>query len=447
MTDPLKRTDGELLAEFAASGSEVAFADLVRRHGAMVYGVCFRIVGDHHEAQDVTQAVFATLAAKAATLYRDVSAGGWLHVVARRLAINVLKARQGRQRREEVAMQAHAQSVSPTAVQGLFRAELDTAIGALPERYRQPLVLFHLEGQSLAQTARQLGLGVSTTGTRLARARELLRRKLERRGMTIGTIGVLTAMLAAEARSAVFPEAVVAATVKAVVGGGASAISLKVAALTSDALRMLFVAKIEKAALVAAAGASLIGGGLLVAERAADRRPPVSPPAVSQPAPILPAPTQPIPIQPARPMVQGSVTPLPAAAVATAVPGTSPAARVPPSSPATPAGDYVDADKFAQADYVYRARLEEITGSSHDARGQVLPERTMRFKVREILKPPKQSQSFLLVVAPAAEAEAMPMSEMTLYATAEQRQEGEQSGGVLRLLGDSKETGTSHVGP
>lgn len=344
-------------------------------------------------------------------------------------------------------MQAHAQSVSPTAVQGLFRAELDTAIGALPERYRQPLVLFHLEGQSLAQTARQLGLGVSTTGTRLARARELLRRKLERRGMTIGTIGVLTAMLAAEARSAVFPEAVVAATVKAVVGGGASAISLKVAALTSDALRMLFVAKIEKAALVAAAGASLIGGGLLVAERAADRRPPVSPPAVSQPAPILPAPTQPIPIQPARPMVQGSVTPLPAAAVATAVPGTSPAARVPPSSPATPAGDYVDADKFAQADYVYRARLEEITGSSHDARGQVLPERTMRFKVREILKPPKQSQSFLLVVAPAAEAEAMPMSEMTLYATAEQRQEGEQSGGVLRLLGDSKETGTSHVGP
>lgn len=57
--------DGDLLKAFAETGDEAAFAAIVQRHGAMVQGVCLRILGDFHEAQDVAQAVFLALARKA----------------------------------------------------------------------------------------------------------------------------------------------------------------------------------------------------------------------------------------------------------------------------------------------------------------------------------------------------------------------------------------------
>lgn len=90
------RTDGELLAGFAQGGDERAFAVLVQRHGPMVHGVCLRVLGDHHEAQDVAQAVFLTLARKASSLRRDPSVGGWLHVVAWRLAVDARRSRVAR---------------------------------------------------------------------------------------------------------------------------------------------------------------------------------------------------------------------------------------------------------------------------------------------------------------------------------------------------------------
>ncbi len=113
---------------------------------------------DRHEAEDVAQAVFLTLAHKAASLRRDRSAGGWLHTVARRLAKDARNARFHRLAREEQAMREPSLRTGPEAEPGLLRELLDDAIGSLPERYRHPLVLFHLQGLSLDQTARQLRL-------------------------------------------------------------------------------------------------------------------------------------------------------------------------------------------------------------------------------------------------------------------------------------------------
>jgi len=76
MNGPDTRSDGELLTAFAGAGDQSAFAALVKRHGPMVHGVCSRVLGDHHEAQDVAQAVFLTLARKAASLRMDASVGG-----------------------------------------------------------------------------------------------------------------------------------------------------------------------------------------------------------------------------------------------------------------------------------------------------------------------------------------------------------------------------------
>jgi len=270
-----QKTDGELLTEFASTGSQSAFTELVQRRAGMVHGVCLRVLGDHHEAEDVTQAVFLTLARKAAALRKDPSVTGWLHHVAVCLARNARAARFSRQQREDKAMQETV-SHQPAAVdQQAFQAELDAAIDQLPDRYRRVLTLFHLQGCSLAETAQLLRLNPSTTGNRLARARELLRKKLVRRGVTVGSVGALTALLSAESGAAVLPATFVAATIKAATGG---AVSTTVAALTKGALHMLFIAKVKTVSLAAAACLVVAGSGVVAAKQLSSSRPEPPPP-------------------------------------------------------------------------------------------------------------------------------------------------------------------------
>jgi DNA-directed RNA polymerase specialized sigma24 family protein len=75
-------TDSQILTEFAQRRSERAFAEIVRRHGRMVHGVCLRILGRHDMAEEASQAVFLALARKAASVGRKADAGSWLHAVA-----------------------------------------------------------------------------------------------------------------------------------------------------------------------------------------------------------------------------------------------------------------------------------------------------------------------------------------------------------------------------
>ena len=80
-------TDCELLARFCRRGEETAFALLVQRHGPMVLGVCREILGNPHDAQDASQATFLILARKAGSIRNVDSLSGWLHGVARRVAL------------------------------------------------------------------------------------------------------------------------------------------------------------------------------------------------------------------------------------------------------------------------------------------------------------------------------------------------------------------------
>jgi RNA polymerase sigma factor (sigma-70 family) len=93
--------DHELLAEFAGTNSESAFATLVGRYVNLVYSTALRFTGNSHHAEEITQAVFIILSRKAGKLSPRVVLSGWLYQVARFTAANFLKGEIRRQHREQ----------------------------------------------------------------------------------------------------------------------------------------------------------------------------------------------------------------------------------------------------------------------------------------------------------------------------------------------------------
>src|SRR5579864_4906492 len=85
-TGPGELSDEQLLHQFSSVRDETAFETLVRRHGPMVQGVCRRILGDVHAAEDAFQAVFLVLVRKSASIRRPELLANWLYGVACRIA-------------------------------------------------------------------------------------------------------------------------------------------------------------------------------------------------------------------------------------------------------------------------------------------------------------------------------------------------------------------------
>ncbi len=187
--------DHALLARFADERDEPAFAELVRRHGPTVFGVCRRMLGHHQDAEDAAQAVFVVFARNATAIRRRQSVAAWLHGVAVRVC------RKMRSRRKPTPPLAVEPSAEPSWQDGL-RA-VDDALATLPESLRQPVVLCYLHGLTRDEAAVELGLNESTLRGRLDRGKERLRRELARRGfpLAVGLIaaGITTPRLSAAA--------------------------------------------------------------------------------------------------------------------------------------------------------------------------------------------------------------------------------------------------------
>jgi len=238
----------------------------------MTHGIAMRVLSSHHDAQDVTQAVFILLARDAKKLASSPSVAGWIHTVTRRLALNAHDSRGRRQRREQTAME-HATTTTTlnSAQEASCRRELDAAIARLPERYRQPLLLVHLEGAPMEEVAKRLSLHPDTLRTRLSRACGKLRELLGQRGVEIASVTVLSSFLTneLEASSAFSPE--LASTVLNGATGGASvsphvlALTAKGAISTSISLSPLLILMKTKATIVIATIVTLsaIGGAML----------------------------------------------------------------------------------------------------------------------------------------------------------------------------------------
>lgn len=279
--DTHRASDDALLSAFcdAAEDGERqrSFSALVERHGPMVLGACRRIAGNGTDAEDAAQAVFITLASKAPSLRSHPTIGGWLHRVARNIALRQREAARNRTRYE--GQQEARDMTSPPdgldeRLRGELRETLDHALDNLAERYRVPLVLHYLEGHSQEEVARLLKLKEGTLASLLSRGRELLREHLSRKGVTVGAL-VLVGMLTAEAKAATLPAAFTLATAKAAsavaagsfcTAAAAGTAAPHVIALTSKSVVSATLLKVAAAATIAVSTLSV--GALTVANYA-----------------------------------------------------------------------------------------------------------------------------------------------------------------------------------
>ncbi|MBN9521999.1 sigma-70 family RNA polymerase sigma factor [bacterium] len=260
---PDPRPDGALLGAFLTDRDEAAFAELVRRHGPLVLAACRRLLPDPTDAEDAFQAAFLVLVRRARRLTSSPALGPWLYRVAAWTARNVR--RRNARRLARTAPLPDAVPAPPTSL--VPALDLDAALLALPEKYRTPLVLCHLQGWSRRDAAARLGCPEGTLSALLARGLVKLRGRLG---------GYDPAAVLAVGLTAV-PPALSASTVTAATATRA-AVAPAVAELADGVLRMFWVQK----ATVAAAGLAVVfalgaGVGLSVREAPAVAQVPAAP--------------------------------------------------------------------------------------------------------------------------------------------------------------------------
>lgn len=196
-------SDRDLIRALSTDCADSAIAEILRRHGPMVMGVCRRVLSDHHESEDAFQATFIVLIRRRHSLLLRKSLGAWLHGVALRVATKA----------KAMSSQREVESVIPDEgplMQELDHAErfawseigqiLDEEIHRLPTKLRSAFVLCELEGRTHKDAAKEVGIPLGTFSSRVALAKEKLRRNLTRRGVTITSAG-LTAVLATQANA------------------------------------------------------------------------------------------------------------------------------------------------------------------------------------------------------------------------------------------------------
>jgi RNA polymerase sigma factor (sigma-70 family) len=249
-------SDAEALRCFAAQRDERAFALLLERHSRSVWAVCRHLLHHEQDAEDAFQATFLLLAQRAGSIRQAGSVGSFLHGVAYRVAIRVKQANRRRHAREREAQSRQGNAPAPDTAWLELQAALDEEVARLPEKYRAPFVLCCLGCRTRAEAARELGCREGTVSSRIARARDLLRVRLARRGVTLSAALCAGVLWQHSSRAAV-PAALVQATLAA--GTSGAEVSAGVRVLAEGVLRS------PGAGRWALVVALLVGFGLLAA--------------------------------------------------------------------------------------------------------------------------------------------------------------------------------------
>ncbi len=269
-------SDARLLERYVTARDDSAFEALVARHGPMVLSVCRRVLADPNDADDAFQAVFLLLARKARSIWVEGSIGGWLHRVAWRIAVQLREDAARRRDQERRAVKNASEPVDREYGRDDTAAVIHQEIERLPERYRQPVVLCFLEDMTYQQAADHLHWTEATTRGRLSRARDLLRARLTRRGITLAGAGLIAVGERSLAAVAMLPEPLLRLTARGarqVVLGDAAAVSSSSIALMRQAARGIMIARLRASAAMVFTVATLAGLAVGVASAMGKARP------------------------------------------------------------------------------------------------------------------------------------------------------------------------------
>jgi RNA polymerase sigma factor (sigma-70 family) len=263
-----EQSDRQLLERLLAGPDEVAFEVLVRRHGPMVYRVCWRVLQHAEDSEDAFQATFLLLARKISSIKKRDSLASWLHGVARRIALEGRK-HAARRHRHEARAPTPPEAPPDEITWRELRTVLDTELASLPDKLRLPLLLCYLEGRSQEDAARQLGWSKSTLLRRLEEARTAVGRRLRRKGFVwpaaVSALLVSDSLALAALSTKLIGSTVEAAACALVGCTAAGIVSAKVTALTEGVMNAMFTSKMKSLIFAALLAAVLVGGAGQVA--------------------------------------------------------------------------------------------------------------------------------------------------------------------------------------
>lgn len=238
--------DAHLVRLFVERRDEAAFSALVRRHGAMVWGVCLRILGHRQDAEDAFQATFMVLALKASSLRQPNLLANWLFGVAHRTALRARVHAVKRRMREKQLLAVPEPATKERLCGTDFEQCIDQEVAWLPDKYRIAVVLCDLEGKTGKQAAQEIGIPEGTLSTRLRTGRSMLAKRLSRQGIVV-SVAVLATLNADSLLDAGISAALISRTAELAPTTSAGTLaagqdaSANVLALTKSVLtRMLF---------------------------------------------------------------------------------------------------------------------------------------------------------------------------------------------------------------
>jgi RNA polymerase sigma factor (sigma-70 family) len=246
--------DQHLLRDYAERRSEPAFTELVRRHIDWIHSTARRLVNGEHSAEDVTQAVFVTLAQNAGDLCEHPALTGWLHCTTRQLAAKSVRTAVRRQNREQEAA-AMNQLAAADAPWEAIEPHLDAALGELSGPERDVILLRYFQKKSAPEVATLLEISTSAAQKRTERAVEHLRELFTRRGIKVGAGGLVVVISAHAVQAA---PAGLLATIPAAIFAGTAVSATSIAIATTKTIAMTTLQK----SLVTVTVAALAGAGI-----------------------------------------------------------------------------------------------------------------------------------------------------------------------------------------
>ncbi|MGZ4427707.1 MAG: RNA polymerase sigma factor SigE [Nocardioidaceae bacterium] len=189
---PEQRAEEHQVSDTETAWQAPSWEEVVEQHSARVYRLAYRLTGNPHDAEDLTQEVFVRVF-RSLSSYTPGTFEGWLHRITTNLFLD--QARRKQKIRfdaladdAETRIPSRAQAPDTQYLEGLFDDDVEAALAALTPDFRAAVVLCDIEGLSYEEIADVLGLKLGTVRSRIHRGRSMLRKALAHRAPSAGRV-------------------------------------------------------------------------------------------------------------------------------------------------------------------------------------------------------------------------------------------------------------------